>query len=102
MQAANEADFLAWVDERPLAVAAAIREHAFRPWVTYRLRLSGRRVVLYSFDETVPVTVTVDVLAALNPLLAFERRVFGVSLADLLDPIPIWDVPGASGGVQFS
>lgn len=56
------------------------------------LKDSGHRVTLYSVDEPEdgsPPTLKVDVLGRFN-LLAFDRRVFGVSPSDLEE----CDLPG--------
>lgn len=78
--AEQEAGWAAWVAERPPAVRAVAER--FDPWSLYRLKSSGHRVLIYSFDEADPVTLTVDVLARYNQL-AFERRVFGIPPDDL-------------------
>lgn len=69
-----------WVAERP----PAIREVAakFPPWGLYRLKSSGHRVTVYSFQNSDPVTMTVLVLAEYN-LVDFERGVFGIPSDDL-------------------
>jgi hypothetical protein len=54
----------------------------FDLWSLYRLKSSGHRVTIYSFRESDPVTVTVNVLGDFNALI-FERQVFGVAPDDL-------------------
>lgn len=70
----------AWVAERPEAVRLVAER--FEPWTLYRLKNSGNRVVVQSFQETAPVTMTVMVSGRFNAVM-FERRVFGVEPEDL-------------------
>lgn len=72
-----------WFLERPATIQAAIREKP--PTSVYWLRSSGHLVTIYSYSEDDPVTVTVSVTCALNPVLAFERNVFGVPLSNLVE-----------------
>lgn len=57
------------------------------PWHLYRLKTTGQRVQLQSFDstkETQTVTAKVAILAKYNPpLISHERMVFGIDLDDL-------------------
>jgi hypothetical protein len=78
----EETTWREWVAERPLAVRAVAKR--FDPWSLYRLKSSGHRVVICSFDEVEDgsVKLQVDVLGRYNSV-AFERRVFGVSPDDL-------------------
>src|SRR5579862_6161244 len=70
-----------WVESRP----AMVREVAarFAPWILYRMKSTGHRVLVKSFGEWehgVSLTVVVD--GRFNRL-AFERNVFGVEPDDL-------------------
>lgn len=79
-------DWTQWVASRPPRVRDAIDSKSFAPWKLYRLKSSGHRVLIHSFDEpeddTLPVTARVDVLGRFNAVL-MERRVFGVLPEDL-------------------
>jgi len=79
----------AWVAERPEPIRrVALR---FDPWSLYRMKSTGNRVTLISFDRDTDdqVTLRVEVSGNSNRLL-FARQVFGVSPDDL-EPC---DVPG--------
>lgn len=69
-----------WVASRPEAVRDVAER--FEPWSLYRLKGSGSRVTVYSFQETEPVTMTVNVSGQFNAVM-FERQVFGVKPEDL-------------------
>lgn len=74
-----------WVNSRPLKVSAVARQ--FNPWQLYRMKSTGHRVLVYSFDDPtsdpqLPVTLTVLVLGKFNKV-AFERKVFGIPPEDL-------------------
>jgi hypothetical protein len=56
----------------------------FNPWTLYQIKSTGDRVLIFSFCEDDPVTVTVLILAQFNAVL-FERRVFGVDPDDLAE-----------------
>lgn len=72
----------AWVAERPPSVRTVAER--FFPWKLYRLRSSGHRVTIHSFDVGVDdsITLKVDVTGEFN-FVAFERRVFGIAPDDL-------------------
>ncbi len=59
----------------------------FPPWHLYRMRSTGHRVQIYSFDEmgqSRGVTLTVVVLREFNPQMGGpDRRVFGIEPDDL-------------------
>ncbi len=78
-----EQDWAAWVAERPPTVRAVAER--IRPWTLYRMKSSGHRVTVFSFDESeAGVTLKVVVSAKYN-LIAFERLVFGIDPDDLED-----------------
>jgi len=54
------------------------------PWKLYRLKSTGHRVTIYSFDEHKDGTVTCSVVVSgeYNTVL-FARRVFGIKPSDL-------------------
>jgi hypothetical protein len=85
----QQTEWLRFVESRPPAVRNVARQ--FSPWLLYRIKESGHRVVIYCFEENDDGTVTlkVDVTAAFNALM-FERRVFGVKPEDLEE----CDLPG--------
>lgn len=74
----QEQGYLEWVASRP-DVVRVIAER-FDPWTLYRMKSTGSRVTLASFNED--GTVRVDVSADFNFTL-FERSVFGVDPDDL-------------------
>jgi hypothetical protein len=79
-----------WLADRPDSVKAAAEK--FKPWKLYRLKGSGHRVTLVSFDEPAdgsPVTLKVFVSGEFNAV-AFERTVFGIQQDDLEE----CDLPG--------
>lgn len=86
-----------WVALRPPAIRAVAEN--FQPWGLYRMADTGSRVTIRSFDESDPVTVTVNVLGEFN-LVAFERFVFGVNPEDLT-PCDL-PTPGDPVGVMMS
>lgn len=71
-----------WIASRPEKVKAVAER--FDPWSLYRMKSTGHRVTLHSFDENKNGTITlkVDVTGDFNTVL-FERRVFGVDPDDL-------------------
>lgn len=71
-----------WVASRPDNVRAVAEK--FEPWSLYRLKSSGHRVTIASFDEGTDNTITlkVAVTGQFNRVV-FERLVFGVSPDDL-------------------
>ena len=73
-----------WVASRPPVVRAACERIV--PWKLYRMRGGDLRVVVHSFDEHDDGTITmkVDVLGMFNNI-AFERRVFGIEVDDLVE-----------------
>lgn len=73
-----------WCEERPAQIAALAKK--FPPWKIYRLKPTGHKVTIYSFEENEDSpTLKVDITQALNPEtpLICERRVFGVKPEDL-------------------
>ena len=76
-----------WVKRRPPKVRAVAER--FDMWTLYRLKTTGQRVVIYSYVDSDPVTLTVLVLAQFNAVL-FETRVFGIDPDDLVE----CDLPG--------
>lgn len=76
----DEEAWATWVSERPPSVRKVAER--FDMWSLYRMKSTGHRVMVYSFSEGDPVTLTVDVLGDFN-LVAFERRVFGIDPDDL-------------------
>ena len=73
-----------WLAERPEAVRAVAER--FNPWSLYRLRTTGHRCFVESFNENDDgsVTVTVGITGEFN-LVTFERAVFGIN-PDELEP----------------
>ena len=67
-----------WVSERPESVRKIAER--FEPWSLYRLKSTGHRVFLYSFEEN--GTLTVVVSGKYNKV-DFERKVFGIDPDDL-------------------
>ena len=82
----QRADWADWVNARPEPIRQIVKAHQFAPWKLYRMRSSGHRVEIYSFEEqsdpSKPVTLSVNVTGQFNAV-AFERTVFGVSPDDL-------------------
>lgn len=76
------AGWKAWVASLPENVR--IVADRFEPWSLYRMKSTGQRVTICSFqeDQHGAVTLTVNVTADYN-LIVFERRVFGVHPDDL-------------------
>lgn len=74
----DEAEWAEWVKTRPPVVQELCRR--FPPNRLYRLRTTGQRVTLYSYNED--GTVTVNVTGEYNRII-YARRVFGVSPDDL-------------------
>src|ERR1700677_782676 len=83
----QEQDWDTWVSERPAAVRETLQRYDLKPWKLYRLKSSGHRVTLYCVDEhadgSAP-TLKVDVSGRFD-VLAFDRRVFGISPDDLVE-----------------
>jgi hypothetical protein len=98
--AEQEAGWAAWVASRP-PVVRAVAERFF-PWKLYRLKSSGHRVTIHSFDEPegeTPVTLKVIVSGEFN-LVAFERTVFGIAPDDLEEcDLPDPDEPVGSADI---
>lgn len=105
----NIAAWREWVAECPPSVQKVCERIV--PWKLYRMKSTGHRVTVYSYDENMDGTITlkVDVTGTYN-LVAFERRVFGVAPesieeCDLPSPdellgsadIPIEDVAAIMG-----
>lgn len=80
------ADWSAWVADRPQVVRDLILSRDFAPWKLYRLKTSGHRVTIHSFDEHKdgPPTLRVHVTGKYNAV-AFERTVFGIHPEDLIE-----------------
>ena len=78
----QEAQWRQWVAERPDNVRVVAER--FEPWTLYRMKSTGHRVIVRSFDEEEGggVTVRVVVSGRFN-LVTFERAVFGVNPDDL-------------------
>lgn len=93
----EESEWADWVAARPEAVRVVAQR--FEPWSLYRLKSSGNRVVIYSIEESDPVTLTVDVTGDFNAV-AVERRVFGINPDDL-EPCEL-PSPDETLGVLFS
>ncbi len=78
---ASWADFL---NQRPPRVRAVAER--LPPWNLYRMKSTGHRVTVFSFDQPEvggEVTLTVIVLKRWNPSIKVERRVFGIKPDDL-------------------
>lgn len=73
-----------WVSERPPVIQEMAKK--FDPWSLYKMKSTGHRVTLSSFNED--GTVTVNVLAEFNEVLLHERAVFGVN-PDNLEPTEV-------------
>lgn len=69
-----------WTAGRPDAVRVVAEQ--FEPWSLYRMKSTGHRVTVQSFNEGPPVTLTVNVEGAYN-LVVFDRSVFGIDPGDL-------------------
>jgi hypothetical protein len=85
----------AWVKERPDVVQELIETRGFAPWKLYRMKSTGHRVVLHSFDEELSgeITLKVSVLGRFN-LVHFDRTVFGIDPNDLEEcDLPAEDEP---------
>ncbi len=82
----QETQWKEFVRTRPDPVREVIEAHVFAPWKLYRMKSTGHRVTIYSFDEPKdgPVTMKVDVGGEFN-VVTFSRRVFGVSPEDLVE-----------------
>src|SRR5687767_7352121 len=80
MQPSNEqlAGFANWYDERPQVIKDLIRE--LDMWTLYRLKETGHRCTIYSYNED--GTVSVAITGQFN-LINFGRRVFGIKPEDL-------------------
>ena len=76
----EEAEWQAWVAERPPVVQAACRK--VRPDILYRHTITGQRVFVVSYGEN--GTVTVAVTGEFNRC-AFDTEVFGVDPDKLVE-----------------
>lgn len=76
------AAWTAWVAVRPDNVRRVVER--FEPWSLYRMKSTGHRVTIHSFDEHLDgrVTLKVDVTGQFNRIL-HDRRVFGIDPDDL-------------------
>ena len=82
----QEADWQQWLAGRPEVIRKVASR--FSPWMLYRMKSTGHRVVITSYSETDPVTLTVAVLGRFNRV-TMERRVFGIDPDDLEEcPLP--------------
>lgn len=74
--------WLSTVPERVRNVAEKLK-----PWRLYRMKSTGALVVIHCVDEpedeSLPVTLKVDVTRALNENVLFDRRVFRVPPEEL-------------------
>lgn len=68
-----------WVNSRPLVVQELCKK--FPPDRLYRLKTSDHKVTIYSYSENETMTVTVTM--EYNPLIVFERQIFGIKPEDL-------------------
>ena len=85
----QERGYRQWVRKLP----AKARAHAerFDIWTLYRLKSTGDRVTLHSFNDD--GTITVIVSGKFN-LVMFERQVFGITPDDLKEcDLPAADEP---------
>jgi hypothetical protein len=82
--AEQQAQWAEWVSSRPANVRAVAER--FNPWTLYRMKSTGQRVTVYSFQEhkdgTGTVTLTVNITGQFNVLI-HDRQVFGIDPADL-------------------
>ena len=74
----QEAGWKEWVSERPGCVRTIAER--FDLWTLYRMKSTGDRCTLYSFNEN--GTVKVNITGEYNMTL-FDRQVFGVDPDDL-------------------
>jgi hypothetical protein len=83
------AGYQEWLSGCPEEVRELIRQ--FDPWTLYRMKSTGHRVTIISFDELEDgsLTLRVNVSSQYNRVV-HERNVFGVDPADL-EPC---DLPG--------
>jgi hypothetical protein len=78
----EEREYRDWIASKSEKVKAVAER--FDPWSLYRMKSTGHRVILYSFDEQKggEVTLTVTVSGDFNTVF-FERNVFGINPDDL-------------------
>lgn len=91
-----------WVASRPPNVR--VWAEKFEPWTLYRMKSTGHRVTLHSFNEAKDGTVTlrVNVTGQFN-LVSMERRVFGIDPNDLEEcELPKPDEPVGSANLSVS
>lgn len=74
----DEVALAAWLAGRPAVIQEMVRTHP--PGRLYRMKSTGQRVTLLSYSED--RTCRVDISGEYN-VLCFERKVFGVEIADL-------------------
>lgn len=74
-----EEEHLNWLSSRPEKIKEMFKKKPGN--ILYRLRSTGEYCILYSYNESGNVTVTVP--SSLNENLMFEKQVFGVPLDDL-------------------
>lgn len=78
-----------WISKRPEHVRKVAEK--FDPWSLYRLKTSGDRCTLISFEEMQDKTVTMRVaITGRFNLVIFDRQVFGILPEDL----ELCDLPG--------
>lgn len=95
----NRTKWTAWVAERPPLVRVVAER--FFPWKLYRMKSTGHRVTVVSFEDHFDdsVTLKVAVTGRFN-LVAFERVVFGVDPDDLEEcDLPAEGEPVGSAGL---
>jgi hypothetical protein len=78
----NEAEYAAWVAERPESIKQMLAAHP--PDRLYRLRDTKQYVTIYSYAEDGTVTVTVEPAFNLSAAIA-PYGVFGIDPADLTE-----------------
>jgi hypothetical protein len=78
----QKAEWAEWLSTRPEQIKKLAER--FNPWTLYRMKSTGHRVTLESFDEehNGTVSMTVAVTGQFNQV-AFDRCVFGVKVEDL-------------------
>jgi hypothetical protein len=73
-----------WTRSRPDHVRRLIEERHLAPWKLYRMKSTGRCVILHSFDEEFDGKITLKVIVSGRfNLISFERTVFGVDPNDI-------------------
>ena len=83
-----------WVASRPSSVRKIAER--FDPWSLYRMKSTGHRVTIHSFNED--GTLTVNITGEFNTIL-FDRQVFGINPDDL-EPCDLPDADEITGTVM--